>query len=310
MAEGCWVSRSFRVATVFLLLLGALSLAGCLPDAAEKIDFKQGEKPVEAAERFVNARLALADRIITDAERYVAALAAKEGIPPGIWANLNRAVALEEKVPMLKAIDELEESPAGAYVTQQDKDYVRRLYTQHGKGLKVRAEALEGRYRDTVGDTGDRVREIVEHFYSMPESKTRLLKIDGVRWRAFFAEFWKASSEAGTVEERDSYFRPKRDFLSKYHSMDSESRGKFLDIVSTTVNRTLAERSNGFSRFNVGVVNFFLESEVAYGVFGSNNGWLQRLGFYDYLSEKDRDEIDRRMRVAIGEVARSIRGGS
>lgn len=304
-------SRNVRLISVFACvgLLAAIVAVVVLKSRHATFDLSQvtqrnGEKPVVALERYIRDSDKVGYDLRGALERYAVKVRRNEEIDTGSFATINRFWSETHGRDPAAVVQQFIDSPAGAYLSEQDKEYVRRLQKQLEDGHSQSRKEAEARIQQvnaTPNAPSD--GEVTDFFQDAPAllAVIRSTTIDDLRVFTDAIRDSMTSSSVSPELQKSFFLRP-----AGYYSEYEKERELVFQVLNAgaedfmRVRRKLLDsvKQRWFSSVDRNY-KMFLTTEAAYGLEGFNNRSLNRLGLYAAVGSEDQRVFQDRLRQAL-----------
>lgn len=286
------VSRS--AIAIILVILSAL-IAGCNEDTQpDKPTIRPWESYKAAAERYIREHHAFDLILKQDFERYASYVITKVEIDASHFKRINRY-----KRRTWKPLHMFAQTPEGAYLTDQDKVYLERIYEQLNKEddeaqtvVRARLNALHEAWEPK--DYTLRPDALGTDFGSMPDLVRAISETTVEELTAFATEVRNAMrSSALDAAVVFAFFTRTPQYIELY-----DQNARAIGVAVHDAAEKLATR-----KLNLRNLEMFYSAEAMYGLEGYTSTYLGRRGIHVAVGDASLAKFRQRLRDALRRAA-------
>jgi hypothetical protein len=306
------VLRAKLIAAHTLICLNLIALSACgepAPSIPSKIAQRTGETAIDAVRRFMERHRDVRFKLLDDYEAYLGDYISKQEVPTArfnLVTEYYRATITNGKSEAI--VDAFMSSSAGAYLSDQDKEFIERRSKEIRAELEKRESAIEDQASkklaqmkknmdvsqlrhmfhnmpiivDAIADTGDGE---LDQYARMLKQKMIEKEIPNEITQAFFQRSPNYSYDE--IKNEEATF--KKFVGAVFAAADEVDR-----IVRTKRKFKFLAPSNPYT--------LFLSTEASYGLDGFVNVKLKEEGLYSALGESRLIAFRKRLRAALAKI--------
>jgi hypothetical protein len=276
---------------ILVVLATAVIISACSSGNVGKfptaINCHDNKDPVDCIERFVNSRYSTLNKALKNYAIYVKLVAHGHEVPR-LYFNQGKFLAMEQSHSTEHIVSEFSKLPQGAYLSSQDKEFIKRLV--HAKENKLsktfrlihqQTKPLEKELKDPLS------LDALQDYYFGSYSASRLLSKIGKRTTDEIARDIKASMlKHNRAELWSAYSHLNNKYIERY-----KTSHKVPTLERFVVRAVLMELNP-----KIGAPNFIVSELVSQGFlfypFGYVSVILSSSGINAYLGDKRLDKLN------------------